>query len=215
MHISCIRTLSFFLLVLYCDCIFCFFPSLSLSLSLSLGWLCMAPKCKSTLSQNSLCSETSSFDPTPLHIQFCDEKAHKDFSKNFYKRGVHSKRHVVLSDFFDFALTDAIHTRGWKSLCEIPVSCPIVIIQEFYSNMHGINTSIPQFAMYIWGTHIIVTPELISEILHILRVSHLDYPLVHVWGLCPRTYFFYLSFVRHLPHEVSTKTPHDWALQMV
>jgi len=32
MHILCIRTLSFLLLVLCCDCVFCFSPSLSLSL---------------------------------------------------------------------------------------------------------------------------------------------------------------------------------------
>ena len=151
-HFSCIRTLSFLLLVLCCDYVFYFSPSFSL-----LDRLRKAPKCKST------------------HIRFRDVNAYKDFSKNFSKRGVHSKRHVVLLDFFDTTLPTVIHSRGWESFCEILVSCPIVIIQEFYSNMHGFDTSIPQFAMQIRGTRIVVTPELVSEILYVPRVSHPDY----------------------------------------
>ena len=50
-----------------------------------------------------------------------------------------------------------------------------MIIQEFYSNMHGFETSIPQFAMRIWGTRIVGTPDIVSKIIHILRVLHLDY----------------------------------------
>ena len=42
--------------------------------------------------------------------------------------------------------------------------------------MHGFDTSIPQFAMHIRGTHIVVTPDIVSKILHIPRVSHPDYP---------------------------------------
>ena len=60
------------------------------------------------------------------------------------------------------------------------MSCPTVIIQEFYSKMHGFDTSIPRIVMQVQGTHIVVTPELISEILHVLRVSHPDY------SACPR-----------------------------
>ena len=162
MHFSCIRALSFlYFLVLCCDCVFLF-----LFLSLS-DRLCMAPKCKSTSSRNPLRSGTSS-SATPLHVRFCDKKAHKEFSENFFKRGVQSQCHVVLSDFSDTALPDVIHNRGWESLCEIPVSCPIMIIHEFYSNMHCIDTSIPQFATLIRGTCIVVTPKLVSEILHVL-----------------------------------------------
>ena len=44
----------------------------------------MAPKCKSTLSQNPLHSgASSSSDPTPSHIRFRDEDTRKDFSENF------------------------------------------------------------------------------------------------------------------------------------
>ena len=42
--------------------------------------------------------------------------------------------------------------------------------------MHSIDTSVPQFVMTFRGTRIVVTPNLISEILHVPRVSHLNYP---------------------------------------
>ena len=40
---------------------------------------------------------------------------------------------------------DVIHSRGSKSLCDVPVTCPSVLIQEFYSNMHGFDYSVPHF----------------------------------------------------------------------
>ena len=117
--------------------LFCFSPSLSLSLSLS-DSLGMAPKCKTTLSWNPLHSGASSSDPTPLHVKFHDENAYQHFSENFSKRGIHSERHVILLDFSSTTLTIIIHSRGWESLCKIPVSCPSMIIQEFYFNMHSL-----------------------------------------------------------------------------
>ena len=129
---------------------------------------------KTTLSWNLLRFGASSFDHT-LHIWFCDEKARQDFSKNFSKRGIHSKHCMILLDFFDTTLSTIIHSWGLESLCEIPVSCPTMIIHEFYSNMHHFNTSISQFVTQVRGTCIVVIPELISNVLHVLRVSHLDY----------------------------------------
>ena len=41
--------------------------------------------------------------------------------------------------------------------------------------MHAIDTSVPQFATTFRGTHIVVTPDLISEVLHVPRVVHPDY----------------------------------------
>ena len=55
-----------------------------------------------------------------------------------------------------------------------------MIIEEFYSNMHGFDSYVPRFITSVRGTCIVVTPELISEVLHVLRVSHPDYPS------CPR-----------------------------
>ena len=55
------------------------------------------------------------------------------------------------------------------------MSCLFVIIQEFYSNMHGFAYSIPLFITYVRGTHIVVTLEHISKVLHVLRELHPDY----------------------------------------
>ena len=140
----------------------------------------MTPKRKSAPSRNPLRSGASSSDPTPFHVWFHDEKAHQDFSENFSKRGIHLERHVTLSDFSDTTLPNAIHSRGWESLCEIPMSCSTLIIQEFHFNMHSFDTSIPQFITQVRGTRIVVTLEIVSKILHVPRVSHLDYPT------CPR-----------------------------
>ena len=151
--------------------LFCFSLSLSLSLSHS---LCMAPMCKTTPSWNLLHFKASSSNHT-LHVWFCDEKARQDFSENFSKCRIHSKRCMILLDFFETTLPTIIHSWGLESLCEIPVSCPTMIIHEFYSNMHRINSSIPQFVTQVRGTCIVVTQELISNVLHIPRVSHPDY----------------------------------------
>ena len=89
----------------------------------------MAPKRKSTLSQNPLYfGASTSFDPTPSHVRFRDDKARKDFSENFSQRGIHSECQVILSDFFDTNLPTIIYSQGLESLCGIPVTCPSVII---------------------------------------------------------------------------------------
>ena len=51
-----------------------------------------------------------------------------------------------------------------------------MFIQELYSNIHGIDTSIPWFAMTFRVKRIVVTPDLISEVLHVPRIVHHDYP---------------------------------------
>ena len=100
----------------------------------------MAPKRKSTLARNPLHSGASfSFDPTLSHIRFRGDDAFKAFSENFSSRGIHSERQVILTDFVDTDLPYVIHSKGWESLCDVPVTCPLVLIQEFYSNMHGID----------------------------------------------------------------------------
>ena len=42
--------------------------------------------------------------------------------------------------------------------------------------MHGIDTWVPHFFSRVRGTCIVVTPEIVSEVLHVLRVAHPDYP---------------------------------------
>ena len=51
-----------------------------------------------------------------------------------------------------------------------------MFMNEFYSNIPGIDTSVPQFVTIFRGTHIIVTPDLIFEVLYILKVMHPSYP---------------------------------------
>ena len=69
--------------------------SLSLSLSLSISYVSriMTPKRKSTPSRNPFCFGVSSFsspsDPTPSHVQFCDEKAKSNFLENFSRCDIH------------------------------------------------------------------------------------------------------------------------------
>ena len=81
-----------------------------------------------------------------------------------------------MADFADTDLPDVIHSRGWESLCDILITCPSVLIQEFYSNMHGIDSSIPLFLTRVRGTCIFVTLQLVVDVLHVLRVKHPDYP---------------------------------------
>ena len=42
--------------------------------------------------------------------------------------------------------------------------------------MHGINTLVPHFFSHVQGTCIVVTPEIVFEVLHMPRVAHPDSP---------------------------------------
>ena len=81
----------------------------------------------------------------PSSVQFRDEDARKAFSENFSQRGVHSEHRVILSNFSDTDLPTIIYSWGWESLCDVPVTCPTMLIQEFYFNMHGLDYSVPIF----------------------------------------------------------------------
>ena len=155
------------------------FLRVSLSLSFFRLACSMALKRKSTPSRNPLRSRVASSSPfadsTPSHVRFRDEKARMDFSEYFSWHGIHSERQVVLSDFPDTDLPIVIYNKGWESLCDILVTCTSVIIQEFYSNMHRFDYSVPHFITRVRGTHIVVTPDLISKVLHVPRVAHPNY----------------------------------------
>ena len=152
----------------------------SLSFSPSYVSCVMAPKRKFIPSRNPLHSGASSSsspsNSTPSHVRFHNEKAKSDFLENFSRRSIHSERQVILSDFSDTNLPSVIHSRGWDSLCGVLITCPSVIIQEFYSNRHGFDYSIPQFSTCVRGIRIVVTPDIVSEVLHVPRVVHPDYP---------------------------------------
>ena len=134
----------------------------------------MAPKRKSTLTRNPLrFGASSSSDPTLSHIHFRDDDAFKAFSENFSRRGIHSECQVILSDFADTDFPTVIHSRGWKSLCNVPVTCPFVLIQKFYSNMHGTDRLVPLFFTRVRGTRIPITPQLVMDVLRVPRKSFL------------------------------------------
>ena len=170
-HFLCIRTilLSFWywsMLVLFC-----------LSLSFYLHLVCsVAPKSKFTPSRNPFRFGASSSNSTPSHVRFHDYKACKEFLENFLWHDIHSKHQVVLSNFFGTDLPTVIYSRGWESLCGIPVTYPSVIIQEFYSNMHEFDFSVPHFVTRVGGMCIVVTSDLIFEVLHVPRVEFANYP---------------------------------------
>ena len=42
--------------------------------------------------------------------------------------------------------------------------------------MHGVDSSVPLFYTRVRGTRIVVTPELVSDVLRVSRVEHPDYP---------------------------------------
>ena len=133
----------------------------------------MAPKRKSTPARNPLhFGASSSSDPTQSHIWFHDDDAFKALSKNFSRQCIHSERQVILSDFTNTDLPSVIHNRGWESLCDIPVTCSLVLIQEFYSNIHGVLL----FFTRIRGTSIPVTPQLVVDVLQVPRIEFPDYP---------------------------------------
>ena len=136
----------------------------------------MAPKRKSTPARNPLHSgASSSSDSAPLSLRFRDDDAHKAFSENFSRWGVHSERQVILADFADTNLPTVIHSREWESLFDVLVTCPFVLIQEFYSNMHGIDYLVPLFFTRVWGMHILVTSQLVANVLWVPRIEFPDY----------------------------------------
>ena len=51
-----------------------------------------------------------------------------------------------------------------------------MLIQEFYSNIHGFDYSVPLFVTCVQGTHIVVTPDIVSDVLRVPRVRHPNYP---------------------------------------
>ena len=129
MHFSCIRSLLFNILVIFelfwsfSDCLF-LLPLYSVYISYVYG-----PKRKSTPAQNLLrFGASSSSNSTPLSLWFHDDDAHKAFSENVSRHGIHSERQFILPDFVDTDLPTIIHSQGWESLCDVTVTCPLVLI---------------------------------------------------------------------------------------
>ena len=41
--------------------------------------------------------------------------------------------------------------------------------------MHGLDYSVPLFHTYVRGMRIVVTPDIVSELLHVLKIEHPDH----------------------------------------
>ena len=81
-----------------------------------------------------------------------------------------------MGHFADTDLPTITHSWEWESLCDEPVTCPLVLIQDFYSNMHGFDHSVPYFVTYVWAISILVTLQLIVDVLRVPRIEFPDYP---------------------------------------
>ena len=115
-----------------------FWLSLSPAISLSYVSCFMAPKRKSTPSQNPFYSMASSFsDPTPSSIWFHDERAHKDFSENFSKQGIHSERQVILSDFTPICMDLILRYLSFLLAFEVRVLWSLQILYLRRSKSRG------------------------------------------------------------------------------
>ena len=51
-----------------------------------------------------------------------------------------------------------------------------MLIQEFYTNMHGFDFSVPHFLTRVRGTCITVTPQIVADVLRVPKVEFLAYP---------------------------------------
>ena len=51
-----------------------------------------------------------------------------------------------------------------------------MLIQEFYSNMHGFDFLVPLFHTRVRGTHIAITSQLVVDVLLVPRVEFPNYP---------------------------------------
>ena len=51
-----------------------------------------------------------------------------------------------------------------------------MIVWECYSNMYGFDISVPYFVTRVRGMRIVVTPDIVSEVLHVSKVAHPNDP---------------------------------------
>ena len=80
-----------------------------------------------------------------------------------------------MADFADTNLPTVIHSQEWKSLCDVLIIFPLVLIQEFYSNIHEIDHLVPLFCTRVRGTRILVTPQLVADVLQVPRIEFPNY----------------------------------------
>ena len=167
-HVRAFPMHTYFFFSIYLLYLKCFGTFLIISLSLPLFLFTLvvsiAPNRKSTPSQNPFRSGTSSSsDPTLSHLQFRDDDAHKAFSENFSRCGIHSKRQVILADFVDTDLLMSF-TVGDGSHCVTSRSPILSCLSRSFTS-----TCMRLIVQYLFSS-------LASDLLWIPRVEFPDYP---------------------------------------
>ena len=84
-------------------------------------------------------------------------------------------------------------------------------MREFYSNIHGFDFLVPLFITCVRGTRIVVTPDIVSDVLCVPRVEHPDYLGCDRLRPCLKMSLF-LLFVSALLIGVSISSLTVWAL---
>ena len=88
----------------------------------------------------------------------------------------------LLSKLSNIAVPETFQSCGLEFLCEQLTTCPLVYVQDFYSNIYIVNTFVPMFTTSVQGTCIFVTPKLISELVHVPRVAKSKHPNAPVFA---------------------------------
>ena len=83
---------------------------------------------------------------------------------------------ILLWYYFLFSLLVSRIVSRLVLPCDIPVTSHSVLIQEFYSNMYGIDHSVTHFFTRVQGTRFPITPQLVVDVLWVPRVEFPDYP---------------------------------------
>ena len=98
----------------------------------------------------------------------------------------------LLSKLSNIAVPETFQSCGLEFLCEQLTTCPLVYVQDFYSNIYIVNTFVPMFTTSVQGTCIFVTPKLISELVHVPRVAKSKHPNAPVFAPLSRCTSYHL-----------------------
>ena len=170
LHITCscifMHMYLTFSIFIYIDCDWCFLVCLSLSLSFS---LLLSISCSMAPKQNLLHLGTlfvlghPFLILPPLIFNFMMIKPNRTFRWTFldetfiWNAKSFCQTSPTLTYPLSFTVSVGSHYVTSKSLCDVSVTCPFVIIQEFYSNIDRFDYSAP---LFVTSTHIVVTADL-------------------------------------------------------
>ena len=87
---------------------------------------------------------------------------------------LNTKSFCRTSPTLTFPLSSIVENRS--HCCDVLTTCPSVLIQKFYSNMHGFYFLVPFFVTRVQGMRIVVTSDIVYDMLRLPRVEYPDYP---------------------------------------